>query len=363
MAMVEGPPAAADLDGRVATRLRAVVFAAMAWVGITDEPWRFADLPSSLRFPIDGITPPDTPGILVGVATAALCVACFFAAKGYRAAMVAAVPLAWWVIGVPQIYGKVNHHHHLLWLAVLFAAMPALSALRWAWPTMGIVYLFPGLAKLAAAEVLVGGDGMHRIVEVHQWAHGWESPMALNVGMGQVAALGTIVFEVGFIFAAFTRWRRGWAAAGLLFHLGVFVMMGIQFWFAAVVLLVLIADRSAPRLNWQPVAVLVLAGAVMAGVAGSHGWPFAPYPPFDRAPGGRTILEVRDAAGSPVPWLPWMTPARRNGLGAQMLADPSRLHERCTLVAPVGGSCWQVRLQITPTSIRVVDEELVATHG
>lgn len=328
----------------VAEAVRAAVFLWLGYTAVMQRPWRFAELPDVLRFPLRVFPVPDLAPWVVGAGAAVLLVVSVVAAVGVRWAMLASVTLGWWVLGVPQMYGKVNHYHHLLWLGLLFAVLPLASALRWTWPGVGLLYLFPGLAKLGNADDLVFGDEMLRIITRQQQSQSWDPPFHFGVGVGQAMAVGTIVLEVGFVVLAFTRWRRWGALAAAGFHVSVYALTGIQFWSLLMVVLLLALDRDRGRLDWQPVAVGLLALVALMGVSGRQGWPFAPYPHFAESSDDSLRLEVYDG-GRVVDWLPHLSSARRGGMARNVIrGDPSLWGERC---AALGGTeCWAVT--ITP---------------
>lgn len=166
-------------------------------------------------------------------------------------------------LGELQLYGKVQHIHHLLWIAAVFVVAPSadvlsLSALSrglrgylpvaalprsraYAWPlraiwlSIGLVYLFPGLAK---AIVLNTRWFETSTLQNHIWSK-WveldgyrpfirvdESGVLLFMG-----AAGTLVFELGFLLLMVTRSTRHLGAiAGLAFHNATNILMRIPFW-------------------------------------------------------------------------------------------------------------------------------------
>ncbi|MBW4673789.1 MAG: HTTM domain-containing protein [Desmonostoc geniculatum HA4340-LM1] len=174
------------------------------------------------------------------------------------------VILGFYVLGIPQFYGKVDHYHHLLWFAAILAASrcadvlsldaifmawkradrgqlepPSLSRvyalpLRFVWILLGIIYLFPGLYKL-----FVGGfdwafsDNLkYRLYTIWLDLDGWIPVFRLDQYpiLYQLSAFGSIFFEVSFIFLIFfprTRYVAAFAGAG--FHLAIYHLMKINF--------------------------------------------------------------------------------------------------------------------------------------
>lgn len=192
-----------------------------------------------------------------------------------------------WILGVPQGIGGVGHYHHVIWVAAAIAACAPGRALQVASLMVGVAYLFPGLAKLAAGDDWFSGE----LLRAHlgdQHISGsalleWTPPAPLLVAMATAA----VVFELCFGLAVLTRWRRWAVAVAIGFHLSTGVMMGI--WFVPMLLVLpgLAVDRTVERrpavLEVVPGAVLVLA--VLAGLQGiERAWPIAHYPGFDVAP-------------------------------------------------------------------------------
>jgi predicted DCC family thiol-disulfide oxidoreductase YuxK len=233
----------------------------------------FSTLPRELMFPTPGLGPvisriPLNP-LLVEVSGYALLLCCFSAMIGFRARTSALLVtlLGLYVLGVPQIWGKVNHYHHLIWFAAILSvsrcadvlSVDALLAarrradagdtappaahnryalpIRFVWLLMGVAYLFPGLWK-----AYVGGwawafsDNM--IFRMYQkWFElgGWQPLPIFRMDyfpwMTQAAGAATILVEVGFIFALFLPRLRYLVAFGaFMFHTGVFLTMRIWFW-------------------------------------------------------------------------------------------------------------------------------------
>ena len=228
-----------------------------------------AALPPSLQFP------PDLLGWVVadlGLTPAAIRVlwwvilaGCVLAVLGVftRTAALAVTLGVFLYLGELQLYGKVQHIHHLLWIAAVFVVAPSADALSlstlgrglrghlpvtavprsraYAWPlraiwlSIGLVYLFPGLAK---AIVLNLRWLETSTLQNHMWRK-WielggyrpfirvdESEALLFMG-----AAGTLVFELGFLLLMFTRSTRHIGAlAGLTFHNATNLVMRIPFW-------------------------------------------------------------------------------------------------------------------------------------
>lgn len=260
--------------------------------------------------------------------------------------------LAVWLLGIPNFYFKIGHDSHVIVLSALIlacsragdglsidallqrhdgAARPAPSVaytvpIRFSWLLLGTSYLFPGLWKLwETGDLWLTGTKL-RVDLFSKWAQLPDYAPAFRIDHHPLwlAILGTLtlVFEIGFSFALFTRQSRviaGLAAAG--FHLGVGLAMDIWFviWFPLIVLIDLpevltvapfswvaasitrsctaVSDRlaellprlryadSAPRVPAPPAAAtavgsLLLLGMLVAGFAPIDSWPIAIYPRF-----------------------------------------------------------------------------------
>ena len=266
----------------------------------------FSRLPAGLRFPPSLIGPiigwiPITPTI-VGVAQLALLLAAGLAFIGFRTRIAAwlTVVLGVYVLGIPQFYGKVDHYHHLLWFAAILAvsrcsdvlaidafisarrradggdtappeASPAYGTpLRFIWLLMGLVYFFPGLAKVVSGHGFGWATPENlRALLYTKWFSLGEYAPPLHVdrfSFGLVMmGIGTLVFEMGFLFAILGRRTRFLAAAsGLAFHNFTGLFMGIWFWHLQVCYVTFVNWEGVLRRigtrAWKSSAVLVFDG-------------------------------------------------------------------------------------------------------
>lgn len=196
---------------------------------------------------------------------AVFCIACLAGAIGLctRTACIIATCLAFYLMGVPQFFGKINHYHHIVWVGALLSvsrcadvlsvdsvwsalrgnatldtprpsrayAMP----LRFVWLFLGVLYFFPGLWKyvVSGPQWFLSDNLQARMLLRMFVSEGWEPIVRFDQYplLCKVGGLVTILMEVGFIFLVFSRWGR-WVAAtgGLLFHTLVRVTMNISFW-------------------------------------------------------------------------------------------------------------------------------------
>jgi hypothetical protein len=262
-----------------------------------------------------------------------------------------------YLLGLPEFFGKVNHvHHHLIWFSLLLALSPCGDALsvdavvrawrgrsspptpshayalpiRIAWLLLGVAYFFPGLAKLSAGSEWFLSDNLRNTMYGH-WAFkdfvpGFridQYPLLIRA-----AALGTILFELGFVFLIFVpRLRPLLAITGICFHAMIWYTMRIDFsplmwcyasfvdWYAlsrriglgAPAALKRRLDRffrprrasvagAAPpgRAALVTVGSMLVLANLYCGARGIDSWPFSVYPRFGsiQRNAARTDLEI-----------------------------------------------------------------------
>ena len=187
---------------------------------------------------------------------------CLSAMVGFhaRTSALLAVIFGIYALGIPQLYGKIDHYHHLLWFAAILAASPCGDSfsvdallrrrrqaaeghlilpqvarayalpLRCIWLLLGLIYFFPGLWKFALCGPDWALSDNLKYVMYGQWfAHGgYVPPFRLDQYpvLYKGAALTTLIFELSFAFLIFSPRLRPFAVlTGLAFHnmAGVFV--------------------------------------------------------------------------------------------------------------------------------------------
>lgn len=261
---------AASADPLNLAVVRIVVFSALLLQENYARILRFAQLPKVLQLtpvgwaPIVKVFPVHEHVVAVLYWTfAAACVAAIVGIVTRFSCLLAA-GLAIYVLGVPQLYGKVNHYHHLIWFALilgfsqcgdalsidsLFAALkraddgeihgPVASRayglpLRFMMAALALVYFFPGTWKLARGGwAWIFSDNL-RIQMYQKWAEfgNWTPWLRIDhfPRLIMVFALLAVCFEVSFGFLIlWPRLRPLAALAGLAFHNGIGLMMRIPF--------------------------------------------------------------------------------------------------------------------------------------
>jgi hypothetical protein len=350
--------------------VRIAVFSSLSVMALQAHVVEFARVPDDLI-----VAPPQLGRVLValprspGIATVALWLlvaTCVAAAVGWRVrcTALAASVLSFYVLGIPQLYGKVDHYHHLVWLALLLACSPCADRLavdsrhreappssvrygfplRVSWLLIGLCYFFPGLAKLAEAPTWLSTANLRRLLDLQQWAaHGG---LGVPSGMLLPLAVGTLVFELGFVFGVFSRrWRPWFLVAGLLFHLGTFATMHILFWNLWILYVSFVdwsrfVGRPAPpdaRPPWRStkvVSTVLVAGVALTGLMSlTATWPFASYPTFAgsfagmRSASTTQVVAIVDGRPRVAPILDWLPESRRFGVVVNALHHPRTLVE------------------------------------
>lgn len=227
----------------------------------------FAALPSDLMDPpaiveIVADSLPLSPGLATAAWVASV-VLCAMAALGIytRFAIIALLPCVAYVLTIPQLFGKVDHYHHVLWFAAILAfsrCADTLSVdavrrgwregvvepisrsrayalpLRLIWLLVGLIYFFPGLYKLWFDKLeWFAPETLRNIMWAKWYELDWipalridEVPLLLSL-----AAAATIVFELGFVFAVFSnRLRPFLPFFAIAFHNGLGLILRIPFW-------------------------------------------------------------------------------------------------------------------------------------
>ncbi len=252
---------------------RIVFFGFFAWWFDLNRTVWFSQLPRQLAVPPIGFgwflhKVGTLDPTIVNILGWTLRAACITAAIGFFArssAFVVAV-LGVFLCGIPQSYGKIDFYHFMIWFALLLSVSPCADMLsidallravkradrgitappspsryyglplRLVWILMGVTYFFGGLWKLIDGRWnWIFGESLryhcytrwyaleriprfgHFVINAPQWFF-------------QIGALATIAFELSFIvLLLFPRSRTFIAAAGILFHNTLGLLMGNPF--------------------------------------------------------------------------------------------------------------------------------------
>ena len=276
------------------------------------KPWVYGELPH--EFLAEGAKwLPYDAGVMrllsfvLGAATVAVIL-------GWRARWCAALAagLATYLFGVMQAFGKVDHFHHLVWFTVLLSLSPCADAyaiggrkdekhrsvvygfpLRCAWLLVGLIYLFPGVAKLSVSGLdWAFSDNLRNLILVTSFRSGEPAVnLVSSPGLLKAAGIFVLAFELGFLFLIFNRVAgRFVALAGFLVHIGIGLTLSI--WFIHLLLCYVVfadavlpprgaLDERVPSSGVQLACVALVAVVAIVGAMGvERSWPVAQYPSF-----------------------------------------------------------------------------------
>lgn len=173
--------------------------------------------------------------------------------------------LGFYVLGLPQLWGKVSHYNHLLWFPAILAVSrcgdylsvdavvaawrsadrgtvdPPSSAkiyalpLRFVWLLIGVMYFFPGFWKLWRSGYQWAWSDNITFHMYKKWFElgGWTPIIRIDQYplFNRMSGLWTILWEISFIFLIFLpKWRPFAIFMGLLFHNMTQLFMRISFW-------------------------------------------------------------------------------------------------------------------------------------
>ncbi len=191
---------------------------------------------------------------------------CFTAMIGFftRTSAWFTVILGYYVLGIPQLFGKVSHDHFLLWFAAILAVSrcgdvvsidavvsawkradrgvitpPAPSRiyavpLRFVWLLIGIIYFFPGFWKWWTPGLDWALSDNLKFHLYSKWSEfgGWTPFFSLDQYpfMYKLGGMATMIFELSFLFLIlFPGLRMLAVLGGLAFHNLSWAFMGIRF--------------------------------------------------------------------------------------------------------------------------------------
>jgi hypothetical protein len=317
---------------------RIAVFAATLLTFTWEVNFQLAELPSDVFTVPSGfgwfadIAPrgPMTVRIVTGCFMA-VCVAGLLGLFTPVATLLAAL-LGLYVLAIPQLYGKVNHYHYLLWFTCLLAVSPcgqALSVdallrraprmglnaagrpsatLHWVWLLIGGFYFSAGAWKWLNVGVDWFSSDNMRLILIDKWLQreGWQALFRLDRYplLYKSAALSILLFELLYLGLVLSRrWRVVAALGGLLFHWATYAFLKIHFLGIQLCYVCFINWRRPAagvdssndsqvlgREPWQPswvgrrttmwVGTILFFGNLGACVADAHSWPFTAGPSF-----------------------------------------------------------------------------------
>jgi predicted DCC family thiol-disulfide oxidoreductase YuxK len=250
---------------------RIVFFVTLAFsFSISNTAW-FGSVPADLQFPPQGlhwlVKHLPISAAWAWWASVVLLLCCITAALGLftRVSSILCVLLGFYVLGIPQFYGKINHYHHLLWFAAIMAVSPCADVLsidairsswkradhgvtdppgksavyalplRFIWLLMGAIYFSAGFWKVWTGGYKWAFSDNPKIMMYNKWLElgGWRPLFRIDQYpfFYQASAAATILFELLFIVIIFFPQIRFLAVlGGLAFHNMTNLFMRISFW-------------------------------------------------------------------------------------------------------------------------------------
>lgn len=314
----------------------AVFFLPKLWM----QTMAYVDLPASARTDVlfmnwlPLVAPHASWLVSVAVVLFFIAIICSFIGFKTKWAILLFVVCGFYLFGIPNFYGKINHNHHILWFAAVLAFSPCgdrLSVDAWLsrrrglekktrsstiyqipfiliWCLIGIIYFFPGFWKLWTSGLDWALTDNLRNQMYYKWMQldGWIPWFRLDHYPFLYRGIGlfVLVFEVFFIgLVVHHKTRIVAISGGLIFHFGSWLFMDIFF----VVLVLAYAtfvpwDRiffkqkevvrtplllkdlkvfhaSSKMLFW--VGAILIGGNTLFGIAHWNSWPFTVYPTFE----------------------------------------------------------------------------------
>ena len=259
-------------------------------------PWHMARFPKSLiAAPIGvGWAIPLFPisSSLVLVSFFILIVTSVTAALGLytRTSSVVFAIALFYYLTIPQLYGKVDHDHLVLWVAVLLAtsstadvwsidavrlsyrrprrgaiSIPPPSVaysrpLRILWIFLGLTYVLPGIFKFKDTGLAWASPTNMRGILYEQWYQlgGYRPPISIDhAPLLFVMGVGTMFFETTFIiWLIFPKTRLLSPAMGVVFHTSTNIVMRIAFYSSMIL--------YASFVNWEGISLRLLRRPGMA---------------------------------------------------------------------------------------------------
>lgn len=200
------------------------------------------------------------PALTIATVTTVMAIVGLFT----RTSAVVSVLLGYYLIGIPQLSGKVNHLHHVMMITAVLACSrcgdafsfdavwrairradrgevaPVGPAVRYGMPirlamvVLALVYFFPGFWKIASngPQWVFSNNLENHMLQKWFELETYTPPIPIHEMpfSGPGGALFAVVFELGFPLALLWGWSRlTWGAMGLLFHNLTNVLMKISF--------------------------------------------------------------------------------------------------------------------------------------
>lgn len=304
---------------------------------ITDQVTPFLELPESsqIAMPFMGWYPKVIPinAVLVSIASILFYISIFTSFLGIKtrwSILIFTISL-FYLFMIPNLYGKVNHNHHLIWFPAILAFSPCADRfsidayfrrksnklihhasfhytlpLILIWILIGLIYFFPGFWKVWshgldwALTDNVRNQLYFKWFQLGSWTS-WTPFFRIDHYplLYKASGLYTIIFELAFIPLILNKTTRKLAIfMGIIFHIGTYVFMHIFF--------VVLVWSYLSFVNWNAVSFLTEKGnlsslrhsnfnssmvrwigggliisCLIFGFGKWYSYPFSVYPTFD----------------------------------------------------------------------------------
>lgn len=304
---------------------------------ISDQIVPFLHLPNSAQvaLPFMGWYPKVVPinETLVSFALILFYISIFTSLFGFKTrwSIVIFTISLFYLFAIPNLYGKVNHNHHLIWFPAILAFSPcadrfSLDALfrrrsnkvihhsqkhyslpfLLIWTLIGLIYFFPGFWKMwtnGLDWILTDNVRNHMYTKWFQLGE-WESWTPIfridhYPILYKASGFYTVIFELAFIPLILNKATRKLAIIlGIGFHIGTLIFMNIFFLLLVWSYLSFVnwnripflkekgnmsslkrSDRSFSMVKW--IGIMLIFSCIIFGFGKWSSWPFSVYPLFD----------------------------------------------------------------------------------
>ncbi|MDG1332099.1 MAG: HTTM domain-containing protein [Crocinitomicaceae bacterium] len=304
---------------------------------ISNQVQPFLDLPDSAKvaLPFMGWYPKVIPinYTIVSIASILFYISIFTSLFGFKTRWSIAIftITLFYLFAIPNLYGKVNHNHHLIWFPAILAFSPCAdrfsidayfrrrknevihhSPMHYSlpfiliWILIGLIYFFPGFWKMWSHGLDWSLTDNVRNQMYYKWfqlgdAQSWMPFFRIDQYpfLYKSSGIFTIIFELSFIPLILNKsTRKLGVAMGILFHIGTYLFMHIFF--------VVLVWIYLSFVNWNKISFLrergnmsslkpsagsffivkwigvgLISSCVIFGIGKWYSWPFSVYPTFE----------------------------------------------------------------------------------
>ena len=304
---------------------------------ISDQVLPFLNLPDSAQvaLPFMGwypkVVPINEPLVTIASILFYLSIfTSFFGIKTRWSIVIFTITL-FYLFAIPNLYGKVNHNHHLIWFPAILAFSPCADRFSLdayfrkragksivhssrsyslpfllIWTLIGLIYFFPGFWKMWSNGLDWALTDNVRNQMYYKWFQlndsvAWTPFFRIDQYpiLFKSSGIYTIIFELSFIPLLLNKATRKLAIAlGIGFHLGTLLFMNIFF--------IVLVWSYLSFVNWSEIrwfnrrdtsnyqlssnggfglvkwiGITLIYSSIIFGFGKLYSWPFTAYPTFD----------------------------------------------------------------------------------